>query len=307
MPADDPKDLEALNSANQTVARAIAQLRELAESVDDQGCADDLDDFAAALEEDRAVFEHLATQYTAARDETESKARGESEEIAAVVAGGVIDIRDIHEGRTRKWYSPKKRSSKKRGICFHHTAVKGGFGTHKNRRQLYEGKPRDYARWREEPSGDISDADYVNAMALAHRYRGDKPSEYNQGVPYHVLSGNNGVLYLNLPFDWVTWHGNRANQDFLGFGWDALSSKDELPRERLLDQVRYLVALARDEGHPIEEFTVHAAWTNKPRDPGPAFIREVMRPLADELGCTINEDFKHSGKCKSIAEILSGG
>src|SRR5690606_23436381 len=115
----------------------------------------------------------------------------------------------------------------------------------------------------------------------------------------------NSVLYLNLPFEWVTWHGNGANNDFLGYAWDASSAKEEPAAEDLIGDLRYLVRLARSEGHPIEEITAHCCWTNKPSDPGKAFVRDVMGPAAEELGLRIDWDFRAKVKgAKSLGEII---
>src|SRR5690606_3905433 len=129
-------------------------------------------------------------------------------------------------------------------------------------------------RWPVKPRGLYTLEDWAKAEALAHRFRGDPPRQYNYGVPYHAISGSNSVLYLNLPFEWVTWHGNGANNDFLGYAWDASSLKQTPRADDLIQDLRHLATLARREAHPIEELTAHCCWTNKPSDPGRAFVAD---------------------------------
>jgi hypothetical protein len=215
-----------------------------------------------------------------------------------------------------KWYSPNAklgtrtgsaRRTLKRGICVHHTAVTGGFGADKALVQQYlkRGEPDfDPSRWLVPPKGKCSIEDWSRAEALAHRFRGDPPRRYNEGVPYHAISGANSVLYLNLPFEWVTWHGNGANTDFLGYAWDANSAKEKPKADDLIADLRYLVELARSEGHPIEELTSHCAWTNKRIDPGREFISTVIAPAAEELGLRIDWAFKANAKgAISLGEV----
>lgn len=234
-----------------------------------------------------------------------------------------FDQRDITDRASIKWYSPNtklgdrtgsSRRTKKKGVCIHHTAVRGGFGAHKNivrgymdmtadeLRTLHGSRFRDF-------HGDVdverlSHEDIARALALACRYRGHPSGPYNSGVPYHAVTGPNSVLYLNLPFEWVTWHGNGANTDFLGYGWDAHSMHDLINDMDCSEDLVYLIDVARKEGHDIEELTCHCAWANKWRDPGKEFIERVMIPVAEKTGCIINMDFKAKANAKSIREVL---
>src|SRR5690606_6716061 len=162
---------------------------------------------------------------------------------------------------------------------------KGGFGADKSLVQAYGRKEIDFSRFLVPPqSGEfgpivhVSKEQWARICALSHRFRGDPPREYNYGVPYHAVVGANSVLYLNLPFEWVTWHGDGSNTDYLGMAWDALSSVESAKdyAKDLSADLKFVVNLARKEGHPIEFLTVHAAWTRKPTDPGAEFIHHVM-------------------------------
>ena len=288
---------------------AAVATKRASEGVGDEASREQLVEMIDELQTRSSQVEVMARQVLDASDEAVRKSSGDIQAVEVLVSGGVIDIRDLIDPVDRaktKWYNPRSRSSKKKGICFHHTAVAGGYGTHRDRRDLYVGKPRDWSRWLLRPGQDIDDNAYVKAMALSHRYRGDKASSSNTGVSYHAIRGGNGVLYLNLPFDWITWHGNGSNSEYLGFAWDGNSRQDEIPAAQLLADLRYVVETARREGHPIATFTCHCAWTNKPHDPGATFIRTVIEPAAKELGCTIDYDFKDTKTrgAKSLREIL---
>lgn len=272
----------------------------------------------------RTYLEHLEAQHQAAREATQAKEHGVDEDVSDDFLFAVFDQRHMTARPAIKWYDPhtqlgdragRSKRTLKKGVCVHHTAVAGGFGADKNLIRQYkrESEPFfDGTLWRVPPQsgehGPIVEPtldEWARAMALAHRYRGDPPRKYNYGVPYHAISAANSVLYLNLPFDWVTWHGNGSNIDFLGFAWDASSTREKPKPEDHQADLRYFIELARDDGHPIEELTVHAAWTRKPKDPGKDYIEQVMVPVADELGLVINWDFKANKKgTRSMGEIV---
>jgi hypothetical protein len=236
----------------------------------------------------------------------------DAEDVSSDDLVAVFDQRHITSRAKTKWYSPNAalgdrsgatRLTKKKGICFHHTAVRGGFGADKSLVRKYEKEPVDMERFRSSTRPLTTD-EWARALALAHRYRGDPPRQYNYGVPYHAVHGPNSVLYLNLPFDWVTWHGNGANNDFLGVAWDARSTAEQPYAEDLVRDLKLLIEIARAEGHPITEFTCHCAWTNKPDDPGAAFIQQVMVPVAGELGIEIDWDFKDRLDARSLGQVV---
>lgn len=210
----------------------------------------------------------------------------------------LIDVRDGPHGRGAKgrcrWY-PERQNRKATGVCFHHTAVHGGFGTHRSVRSQFLGTPEE-----------------VRALALGHRYRGMPELLNKRGAqPYHAIWNEHvQTLYYVHPFERVTWHGNGANKRFLGFAWDERSKevRDRFDVSGAQDAARRFVLDARAEGHPIEEFTCHSAWTNKPHDPGADFIDLVISPVADELDIFIDWDFTDPSKkrAKSMAEVLKG-
>lgn len=272
----------------------------------------------------RDYIAHLEEQQNAARDATLAKEHGVDEDVSADFLFAVFDQRHMTSRPARKWYDPntavgdrdgRSRRTLKRGVCVHHTAVAGGFGADKSVMRSYKrvGEPFfDGTLWRVPPqSGDHGPIvkptldEWARAMALAHRYRGDPPRKYNMGVPYHAISAANSVLYLNLPFEWVTWHGNGSNTDFLGFAWDASSTREKPKPEDHQADLRYFIELAREEGHPIEELTVHAAYTRKPKDPGKEYIEQVMVPVAEQTDCVIHWDFKvNKTGTRSMGEIV---
>jgi len=247
-----------------------------------------------------------------ARIEAAAKAAGEAEPVSDIIVPEVVvplrpkisifDQRQIplKERGKRRWYYLSKafakydgigapppndyrgsyRGRKAWGVCWHHTAVSGGFGARRNdvKRFLKRGVDKKY--WL---AIDIALEDpktWARVMAIFKRYR---------GLPYHVLITHALVQCLNLPFDLVSWASNGANNRFMAVGWDANSYHDKLvdgSQEVLVlrEHVRSIVSRARSEGHPIREFTTHAPYTNKPLDIGAQFIMYVLVPVALEFG-----------------------
>src|SRR5690606_23902544 len=145
-------------------------------------------------------------------------------------------------------------------------AVRQGFGADKAviNRLRAEGIRYDPTLWRVLPSDPFhgkmvrpSVEEWARAVALAYRYRGEPSRKYNDGVPYHAVSAQNSVLYLNLPFDLITWHGNGANNDYLGFAWDGNTLKEAPNARDVATDLAYVVNLARSEEHPVEKLTCH--------------------------------------------------
>lgn len=204
-----------------------------------------------------------------------------------------ISVQHVLDRNRRKWNGPS-RNRKKKGICLHHTAIAGGM---RGPSKVPPGWPE---RVRDFKHGLLKTDTLIR---LAYRVAGQGPRYTGQS--YHVWSTRlSGGLIFNLPFDFRTWHGDGANDDFLGYAIDYHSGKDslwDLQLERI--KLTRTVARARDEGHPIEELTVHGAWANKPIDPGAEVIREIMEPVAAGVGLTIDYDFKRPG-CTSIGEML---
>lgn len=269
---------------------------------------DNLDDFDDLPEEAIAFFQQLM-QYVLELE----KAAGLAEDVSNDFLYAIYDQRDLIARAKRKWYrtdtqlgdrSGRSRLTKKKGICCHHTAVSGGFGPHRNLVKKYAQQTMDMGRFLKSDR-ELTPDEWARAMALAHRFWGDPPQKYNFGVPYHAISAANSVLYLNLPFDWVTWHGNGSNNDFLGYAWDAHSGKDELHAADLQADLEFLIDTGRDEGHDLEEATCHCAWTNKERDPDKEFIEQVLVPVAEKKNMTIDWDFKAKVRgARSLREVI---
>jgi len=336
----NPKDVGLLTAGYGSLSSTSNYLATLAIDFDDEAAQEHVAALAAMLYEEGNQLRAMAAQKLQALQENWDKEDGESEDVSHDFLYAVYDQRNIDDrGEDAiKWYNPftdigdttgSTRRTKKRGICFHHTAVKGGFGTHEARRDDWRSLgaidwspivtmanrvDRETA-WPVEAEGKVwdvmNDPDrfdaWVRAMALADRYRGYKPGQYNTGVPYHVVSGANSVLYLNLPFDWVTWHGNGSNTHYLGFGWDAHSGHDSFNPDDMLRDIIHVAELGRSEGHFADglEFTGHCAWTNKPTDPGKEFVEFLCDVAAPAVGATIDLDFKAKSSYKSFREVLA--
>jgi len=339
-PNATPKDVALLTSAGAPVDAAGAYLGQLAPQLDDQGAADHVARLSLYLQEEAMHLRSMARAKLEYLQEQWDKEDGESAPVDHDWLYAVYDQRAVTDrgADNVKWYNPftdendssgSTRNTYKRGICFHHTAVAGGFGTHGSRRDYWEKQidsglwtpkvPQPNGKmvqteWIDQPRGaaweELSAAErdqaWVRAMALGDRYRGYKPQQYNTGVPYHVVSGANSVLYLNLPFRWVTWHGNGANNWYLGFAWDANSNDDNLHEEDMEADVRRVIEIGRGEGHFADglEFTMHCAFTNKPTDAGRKFA-EFLVDLADKVGATIRMDYKAKDSYSSFNDVLA--
>lgn len=300
----------------QEQATAI-QLRQLAETI--RAETNHLRDLA--WQELRIIAENLEREEQ--RSEARSNGDGRGDDVASDDLRAVYDQRAVRHRDEVEWKTNK--TSKKRGICFHHTAVKGGFGTRTDRVNYWKrvtitstpSVPLSNGQsvrtaWAVPPSadrlgeGDEAIARWARAMALADRFRGyvyDAGS--NGGVPYHAVSCTNSVLVLNLPFDWWTWHGNAANEHYLGFAWDGHSAHDTFDRDLLMAQIQYVIGVGRSEGHFTEDlrFTGHCCFSNKSIDPGKAFA-EFLVEIADRCGATIDLDYKHDDAYTSFAGLI---
>jgi len=326
-------EIEALLRAHVTLEDASLTLAGLASRrVFDIGTQDHTRELAARLAEEASRYGVAARDAYQAEHENDCNEDPDNDveqPRPLYVKNLALDYRMVQDrgADNIKWYNPittigdrtgSTRLTKKRGMCVHHTAVKGGFGTHGSRRSYWADQPMTGQPLVLQPNGESVTAKWVvwddeafkdvvhwaEAMALADRYRGYVPGEYNTGVPYHAVRASAGFLVLNLPFEWVTWHGDGANTDFLGFAWDGDSRYEKPEAEDLYEDLKYVLELARSEDHPIEELTGHCAWTRKPDDPGKPVV-EVMAQLASEEGLKIEWDFKVSGG-RSLREVLDG-
>ena len=336
------RDHAILQAAATQIAVASTLLQGFSAQLTDLGDQEQLAALSSRLVEEAAHLRSLSERGLELEQERRDKASGVSESVHSDILLAVYDQRAVTErgASNIKWYNPNTplgdasgstRRTLKDGICFHHTAVSQGYGTHASRREFWQGilereggllwtpeveqadgslvdtawiVPPSGPAWEPLSAKEKADA-WVRAMALADRYRGFKPGGSNSGAPYHVVSAANSVLVLNLPFDWVTWHGNGANTRFLGFGWDADSRKDKLDAADVARDVEVTIELGRQEGHFAKglEFTCHCAWTNKPTDPGVEFI-EMLLELAPRVGATVDLDFKISPTARSLREVL---
>lgn len=242
-----------------------------------------------------AQIEHLLDMKQQQEREQQLKDEGQVLPVGYDFLFAVYDQRHLLTSRKVKWYSPNtslgdrtgsSRRTLKKGICVHHTAVTGGFGVgSRTINDLLDGDlSAPDAKWLHAPEHPLTPAEQARAHGLALRYR---------AVPYHAISAPNSVLYLNLPFEMVTWHGDGANNDYLGFAWDGNSLTDKIPSiaaDVKADLIR-TYEIAREEGHPIAELTTHSTRTRKPSDPGAEFIELVVEPAAKECKLTIAWDY----------------
>lgn len=179
-------------------------------------------------------------------------------------------------------------------VCMHITAVR--FGTAAYQRRPWE---------RRLAAGDISDslaqkfgatthgADAAAArMALHARF---------WKVAYHWVGLLNGdVLYNNQPTRY-TWHGNGANRTSIGVSAEAVLpdlERNRKSKHTAVDAVfietnrralRSAVEHGRALGAPLTEITAHRCYSNQRfGDPGEAVWREIVTPVAAELGLDVD-------------------
>ena len=306
-----------------------------AANLKDLGSRATIMDFASSLATDADAVRQMAEAKAQVLGENSGDPETPSQPVGSDFLYAVYDQRKVEDrGRDNiKWYNPfttvgdrtgSSRNTIKRGVCVHHTGVKGGFGVHSSRTKHWTAQGVDWNPVVDTPAGKATTTwpvpfeantpeellqQYARAMALADRYRGFPSQQGNNGVPYHAISGPNSVLYLNLPGNWVTWHGDGANNDFLGYAWDAHSDVDTFSESDILRDLRVMIEVNRDDGHMRDEceFTAHCAWTNKPTDPGKRFLEFLVDKAAPDLGATIRLDFKAMAGAKSIREVLARG
>ena len=239
------------------------------------------------LREIAARFEHFADHAREMQSPThEPEGPDEPPEFCT------LDLRHILERGKKKWNGPS-RNRKKKGVCIHHTAIHPEMGAPRSVPDDWPGRIT------------TTSARLITDRMVRLCYRIAGQGNYS-GQSYHGWSAR-GALVLNLPFDWRTWHGDGANDDYAGYAIDYHSGKGRLenPAEERAKLSAFIEAL-RGEDHDVDELTVHGAWAHKPIDPGAEVIREVMEPVAKDWGLTILYDFKRPG-CTSIREMLEAG
>lgn len=272
-----------------------------------------LEDVAVELEDAQARLLHQI-------DHWRQLQRDEEPDDAVPIPGtsglyAVLDYRAVGDRNKRKWYTPDtkigdrtgySRLTKKKGVCAHVTQPggPGGFGISKARMRYYGasvgvGGPSNL------PPGLSAHGFTPEMLALGDRYAGQYGSQ--SGVSYHgIASLTPAALFLNLPFDWVSWHGDGANTDFAGFAFDFDTRYDTLDKKARDLFIEMLCEFIQDligDDHDVGELTIHGAWANK-MDPGPVICREVLVPVAKETGMHIDYDFKQNGGM-SFREMLA--
>lgn len=340
-----PKDVNLLHAAAGVSQSTGSYLEQIGPQFDDQAVQHHVGQLAQLIHEESNHLRQIARQKIQILKENADKESGISEDVSNDFLYAVYDQRMVVERGPDnvKWYNPftdlgdvtgRTRLTIKEEIMAHHSAVNEGFGVHESRVKAWTRQGelwlRDepgklwhptvvqfdgtevQAQWLVEPQsqylGDSDDekiARWARAMALADRYRGYKPSEYNNGVPYHAISAANSILYYNLPFTWVTWHGNGGNNRCLGLAWDANSRKNTFAWDDMEADLRRLAADARAEGHFPHglRLTMHCCYTNKPYDAGKEYA-EFLCDIAPRIDATVDLDFKARPEYTSFREAL---
>ena len=253
-------------------------------------------DLSAFIEEAKGELRELAARFEHFADHARQLAGKEDFDdepvVSAYTSFCTLDLRHILDRGKEKWNGPS-RNRKKKGVCIHHTGIHPEMGAPRS-------VPDDWPGRIAMKSGHL-----VTDRMIRLCYRIAGQGDYS-GQSYHGWSAR-GALILNLPFDFRTWHGDGANDDYAGYAIDYHSGKGKLenPAEERA-KLRAFIAEMRDEEHPVTELTVHGAWAHKTIDPGAEVIREVMEPVANHMGLTILYDFKRPG-CTSIREMLEAG
>lgn len=198
----------------------------------------------------------------------------------------------LDRGRV-KWNGPAK-SREKKGVCFHHIGVYPGMSAPKNVPDSWPDKVRK----------DGTEHPLIDEMVrLCYRIAGQ--GRY-KGLSYHGGSIRGGLV-VNLPFRLRTWHGDGANSDYAGYFFNYHSGKGALydPYPMEIEKACRFIALMRDEGHPVEEITVHGAWSRKPLDPGAEVIERVLVPVAERMGMEIDWNWKAALSYTSMEEMVN--
>ena len=119
----------------------------------------------ASLREGSAQLRHTAEQKMQIIIENAERESGDSEGVERDDLVAVYDQRQVSDrgADNIKWYNPytelgdtsgSERRTKKRGICFHHTAVAGGFGTRSDRRDFWREQGINWAPEVPQPNGE---------------------------------------------------------------------------------------------------------------------------------------------------------
>lgn len=201
------------------------------------------------------------------------------------------------------WRNPVK-TEKRTHIVVHQTAISFGT-TARNRRKwlkrIQSGLiPADLlAKYGIQQAPEETPQDVLEKaaerMALHERF---------WNTPYHFLALLNGDVLYNNPFDRYTWHGNGSNLKGIGFGVEghysptlpATQRKYRTLTEHNIETCRaafrLAVLTAREAGAPIEWVTAHRCYSRgRVGDPGEGIWKNVVIPMADELGLKVDYTF----------------
>lgn len=200
-------------------------------------------------------------------------------------------------GSKRRWLARTVASVDT--VLVHATGVAGGFGV--GPRQLASA----LAEMDPGPEDLVSDVmTQARIRALVKRFREtpyhgyfvSKPKGYAGGDPFSLSM----VQWAATDF---TYHGNSPNAVSVGWAYDGKftpSEHDDLDVEGGRESLRHLIRAAVEQGCPLRRVTCHANHAPppkhaKPHDPGPRVWLEVVRPVAEEFGLTLENDWTSGG------------
>lgn len=186
-------------------------------------------------------------------------------------------------------------------VCMHITACH--FGTAGYQRRVWERRldagevPADLTE--EYDLGTLGRDGVAERMALHARL---------WSVAYHWVAMRNGdILYNNQPTRY-TYHGNGANRPAIGVSLEAVLPARESERRARHDDLsetfvangqrllRIAVTQTRAAGAPLTHLTAHRCYSPQRRgDPGEGVWREIVVPVAAELGLEVDYAFSEGG------------
>lgn len=91
-----------------------------------------------------------------------------------------------------------------------------------------------------------------------------------------------------------TYHGDAANSCSMGWAYDGSFRPgllDDLDIEAARESLRHLIRDALEQGCPLRRVSPHANHSTKQHDPGPLVWREVIVPVAEQLGLELALDW----------------
>lgn len=188
-------------------------------------------------------------------------------------------------GSKRRW--PARSASGVDTVLVHATGVLGGFGV--SVAAVHDAVLRTQGP---DASPDLPAARVVARLA---RYR---------KTPYHGLySPRDRASVVQWPATDLTYHGNAPNRVSVGWAYDGKftpSEHDDLDVEGGRESLRHLIRAAIEQGCPLRRVTPHANHAPppkhaKPHDPGPRVWLDVVRPVAEEFGLELANEWTTGG------------